>query len=127
MKIQKQTVQPERTILKTYSQKELEDFEKYVEKFYEDYEITNGKDAGKIIRPLNWEKLSFDYGATNKYRAVIITDGVLKIDELYNIYSQCQKMKNKRDLIQGKKLEFLESITKDLVVDTSFEKEREDF
>lgn len=130
-----------RVNMRTYSEAELRDFEKKIQRFFKDYQMKNV--GTELLSVLDREALSVAFGATDKFGRVILKnfksetdsrgettffyDQPSRQEQLDNILNQLSVLKSKDKWVEGKKIEGLESIANNMTVDTSWEKEFENF
>jgi hypothetical protein len=110
--------------MKQYTDAELQKFHGLVQKYYYDYTLETGKDAGQVIRMLDKKKLMVAYGAINERGAVSKMDLEVppsRLVQFENIYEQWQYWKVKTglepNLGERKKLEQLDEVAQQMTVD----------
>lgn len=109
-----------------YSDTELADFDKKTKRFFSDYLASDGK----TYRILDRVGLSCAFGATDKNGAVILDDFSVspnRLEQLDNLLNQWSFWRGKEKWIENKKMEGLEKVAQNMTVDTSWEKELENF
>lgn len=107
-------------VKRKYSDAELNKFNGLVQKYYEDYTLTTGKDEGQIMRVLNKEKLMIAYGAINKDRAVLIDEVSFppnRFQQFENLYEQWQWWKQRMGYGEIKKLESFEKVAEQMTIE----------
>lgn len=114
-KLQKEQQEVSKREFKKYTNKELQAFDEYIERFFEEKEITVPNGTTMTRRVLNKHRLMVDYGAVTESGAVrLIVTGTDKdghdayelphrIEEFENIYSQHDKWK----FVENQKIESL--------------------
>lgn len=102
---------------RVYTKDELERFDKSIQRFYEDYTIETGVEKGKIVKVLNYPKLSTAFGATSERGAVILGDNPIRQEVLENLMNQHGWWKNGKDWAENKRLEELNEMAKEISED----------
>ena len=116
-----------------YTKEELQQFHDLTQKYYFDYVLVHGKNAGETIRVLDKEKLMVAYGAITAGGEIILTEIVCKdksgaiksykkptrLAEFDNLFNQWQwwKVNSGADKVWGsKKYEQLDEIAEQMTM-----------
>jgi hypothetical protein len=115
-----------------YTEVELKHFHELIQKYYEEYTLETGKDKGKKIRWLNYQKLSIAFGAVDKRGGVIVknyseeSDGrggtkysydmPTRQQQFENLMDQYYLWKGKKEWVEQKKLEGLQEVAETMSI-----------